>query len=142
MIARRAMLKLALGLASGPLLYGGPSRAAQQPVPSPQAPPFDFAWLKGQAHWLAGNAFQPSKDALPPAMTKLTYEQYQSIRFRNDHALWGEAGLPFRLQFFHVGRNFTEPVHLYEVIDGQSHEILYDPAMFDWTNSGVDPATM
>ena len=143
MIARRALLKLAVGFASGPVVYGGPSRAAQQAAAGPQASqPFDFAWLKGQAHWLASNAYQPSKDALPPAMAALGYDQYQSIRFRADHSLWGDAGLAFRLQFFHVGRNFTEPVHLYEVVDGQAHEILYDPSMFEWGASGVDPATM
>ena len=56
--------------------------------------------------------------------------------------MWGDAGLPFRLQFFHVGRSFTEPVHLYEVVDGQAREILYDPAMFEWDKSGVDPQLM
>ena len=143
MIARRAILKLAVGLASGTLAYGGLSRAAQQAAAGPQAAqPFDFAWLKGQAHWLASNAYQPSKDVLPPAMATLGYDQYQSIRFRTDHALWADAGLAFRLQFFHVGRNFTEPVHIYEVVDGQAREILYDPAMFEWDKSGVDPAMM
>jgi len=142
MIARRAILKLAIGLAGGQLLAPGPSRAAQPPVPGPAAQPFDFAWLKGQAHWLASNVYQPPKEALPAAMAKLNYDQYQSIRFRTDHALWGDAGLAFRLQFFHVGRNFTEPVHLYEVQDGQSREILYDPAMFEWDKSGVDPSVM
>src|ERR1700690_103269 len=141
MIDRRALLKLAAGLAGGPLLRSGFSRAAQPQNPS-AAQPFDFAWLKGQAHYLASGAHQPNKDALPPAMAKLGYDQYQSIRFRGDHALWGDAGLEFRLQFFHVGRNFAEPVHLYEVIDGQSREILYDPAMFDWEKSGIDPSLM
>ena len=122
-----------MGLAGGPLpvrraaldpAAAAPAAAAAAPRP---AQPFDFAWLKGQAHWLASNAYQPSKDVLPPAMAKLGYDQYQSIRFRGDHALWGDAGLAFRLQFFHVGRNFTEPVHMYEVIDGQAREIVYDP---------------
>jgi periplasmic glucans biosynthesis protein len=142
MIDRRAILKLAAGLAGGPLTYGRFARAAQPLPAAPPAQPFDFAWLKGQAHWLASSAYQPPKDALPPAMAKLSYDQYQAIRFRGDHALWGDAGLEFRLQFFHVGRNFTAPVHLYEVIDGQSREIIYDPAMFDWEKSGVDPALM
>ena len=48
-------------------------------------------------------------------MAALSYDQYQSLRFRSDHALWGNAGLPFRLQFFHVGRGFAQAVHLYEV---------------------------
>jgi glucans biosynthesis protein len=147
MTDRRAVLKLALGLAGGQLARAGGVAAAQPAAPAPaaapaSAQPFDFAWLKGQAHWLAGNAFQPSKDLLPPAMGKLGYDQYQSIRFRADHALWADAGLAFRLQFFHVGRNFTEPVHLYEVLDGQAREIVYDPAMFDWSQSGVDPSIM
>ena len=50
--------------------------------------------------------------------------QYQSLRFRTDHSLWGDAGLAFRLQFFHVGRGFAQPVHLYEVIEGKAREIL------------------
>ena len=75
-------------------------------------------------------------------MQNLGYDDYQSIRFRGDHALWADAGLAFRLQFFHVGRSFTEPVHLYEVVDGRAREIVYDPGMFDWHKSGVDPAVM
>ena len=151
MIARRSLLKLALGLAA---TEGGPaplSPAAQSSPPAagqaaaangpPQA--FDFAWLKGQARHLADNVYQDSKDVLPPSMAKLGYDQYQSIRFRGDrHALWGDAGLAFRLQFFHVGRTFNQPVHLYEVLDGQAREILYDPALFEWDKSGIDPATM
>ena len=144
MTDRRSILRLALGLAGGQLMRAAGADAAQQPPPAAPsaAQAFDFAWLKGQAHWLASNAFQPSKDVLPPAMGKLGYDQYQSIRFRGDHALWADAGLAFRVQFFHVGRTFTEPVHLYEVIDGQAREILYDPAMFEWDKSGVDPAVM
>jgi glucans biosynthesis protein len=146
MTDRRSVLKLALGAAGGQLLRSAGAEAAQNsPTPAPtgaQAQPFDFAWLKGQAHWLASNSFQPSKDVLPPAMAKLGYDQYQSIRFKGDHALWADAGLAFRVQFFHVGRNFTEPVHMYEVVEGQAREIVYDPAMFEWDKSGVDASLM
>jgi glucans biosynthesis protein len=144
MIARRSLLKSALGLAAAPLTLanaapaGGPSSVSA----NGPAQPFDFAWLKGQAHYLASNVYQESKDALPPSMSKLSYDQYQSIRFRTDHSLWGDAGSAFRLQFFHVGRTFNAPVHLYEVLDGQAREIVYDPAMFEWDKSGIDPATM
>jgi periplasmic glucans biosynthesis protein len=150
MIARRALLKSALSLAAGSVGFADPSKAAQPTAPG-AAPlvagngptlPFDFAWLKGQAHYLASNAYQESKDVLPPAMAKLGYDQYQSIRFRGDHSLWGDLGSAFRLQFFHVGRTFNQPVHLHEVQDGQAREIIYDPAMFEWDKSGVDPASM
>jgi glucans biosynthesis protein len=147
MMPRRAILKSALVLASGQLLYPGFSRAVTpaagaQTAAGAAAQPFDFAWLKGQAHWLASHLYQAPVNALPPAMAKLSYDQFQSIRFRSDHALWADAGLEFRLQFFHVGRSFTDPVRLYEIVDGQAREIVYDPAMFEWDKSGVDPSLM
>lgn len=142
MIARRSMLKMALSVAGGSMLDMPLLRAAQSKGDDAQGQPFDFAWLKGQAHWLAGTAYQPSADAPPAVMQNLGYDAYQSIRFRGDHALWADAGLAFRLQFFHVGRSFIQPVHLYEIVDGRAREIVYDPGMFDWHESGVDPAVM
>ena len=101
MVGRREILKSAIVLAAGQLA-GADLADAAAPAPQPSAAtgsgpakPFDYAWLKGQAHWLASNAYQPSKEALPPAMAKLGYDQYQSIRFRGDHALWADAGLAF-----------------------------------------------
>ena len=155
MVRRREILRTALVLAAGQLTGADlVDAAAAAPAPQPAAPQsaaatgsgpakrFDYAWLKGQARFLAGSAYQTSKDALPASMATLSYDQYQSLRFRSDHALWGDAGVPFRLQFFHVGRGFAQPVHLYEVIDGQAREILYDPSMFEFDKAGIDPAVM
>jgi periplasmic glucans biosynthesis protein len=156
MVRRRAILKSAVVLAAGQWAYAefasaappaAPPPAAVPPAAAPPAAlapgqPFDYAWLKGQARKLGGNAYQASQDTLPPTMAKLSYDQYQSLRFRTDHALWAGAGLAFRLQFFHVGRSFTEPVRLYEIVDGQSHEIVYDPAMFEFDKAGIDPKVM
>src|SRR5258707_7649272 len=141
MVRRRAILKSAVALAAGQWVR--PEFAAAAPTASaPPSQAFDYAWLKGQARKLAGNAYQASQDTLPPAMAKIGYDQYQSLRFRTDHALWANAGLAFRLQFFHVGRSFTEPVRLYEIVDGQSREIVYDPAMFEFDKAGIDPKVM
>ena len=137
---RRELLKSALVLGVGQLCYAGIG-AAQAAAPA-QAQPFDYAWLKGQARRLAAAAFQASQDTLPPAMAKLSYDQYQSLRFRTDRTLWASAGLAFRLQFFHVGRGFAEPVRLYEIVDGQSREIIYDPAWFEFDKAGIDPNLM
>jgi periplasmic glucans biosynthesis protein len=146
MVRRRAILKSAVVLAAGrwanPQFAAAAQAAAAPAAAAAPSQPFDYAWLKGQAHKLAGNAYQASQDTLPPAMAKLSYDQYQSLRFRTDHALWGNAGLAFRLQFFHVGRSFTEPVRLYEIVDGQSREIVYDPAMFEFDKAGIDPKVM
>jgi glucans biosynthesis protein len=147
MIRRREILKTALVLAAGHL--AGTDLAAAAPAPQPAtaagtgpAKAFDYAWLKGQARFLAGSAYQTSKDVLPASMVTLSYDQYQSLRFRGDRSLWGDAGLPFRLQFFHVGRGFAQAVHLYEVNDGQAREIIYDPSMFEFDKAGIDAAVM
>jgi glucans biosynthesis protein len=156
MIARRSMLKLALGWAAGQMAAADTDRAMAAVAPAPGAgapaalsptamgPPqaFDFAWLKGRAHYLANNPYQESKDVLPASLAKLGYDQYQSIRFRTERSLWGDAGLAFRLQFFPVGRTFNQPVHVFEVEGTHAREILYDPALFEWDQSGIDPATM
>jgi glucans biosynthesis protein len=147
MIRRREILKTAIALAAGQLTRTDLAAAATAPQPANAAgtgpaKAFDYAWLKGQARFLAGSAFQTSKDVLPASMVTLSYDQYQSLRFRSDHSLWGDAGLPFRVQFFHVGRGFAQAVHLYEVNNGQSREILYDPAMFEFDKAGIDPAVM
>jgi glucans biosynthesis protein len=142
MLRRREVLRSALILAAGQMACGNLVRAAQMPAIGAAPQPFDFAWLKGQARWLASNLYVPPKNTLPPSLAKLSYDQYQSLRFRPDHALWADDGYAFRLQFFHVGRGFTEPVRLFEVVDGVAHEIVYDPAMFDFEQSGVDPDSM
>jgi periplasmic glucans biosynthesis protein len=149
MVRRREILKTALVLAAGQLSYAPlAGAAAPTALASPTAAgtgpakAFDYAWLKGQARFLAGNPFQASKDILPPTMGALSYDQYQSLRFRTDRSLWGDAGLPFRLQFFHVGRSFAQAVHLFEVNEGQAREILYDPSMFEFDKAGIDPTVM
>jgi periplasmic glucans biosynthesis protein len=143
MLRRREILKSALVLAAAQVTSGSFARAAQMPAVGAPPQAFDFAWIKGQARWLASNLYvPPPKDSLPPALAKLSYDQYQSLRFRPDHALWAEDGYAFRLQFFHVGRSFTQSVRLFEVVDGVAHEIVYDPAMFDFDKSGLDPALM
>jgi glucans biosynthesis protein len=152
MVRRREILKTALVLATGQLSRAPLAGAAAAAAPTAPASPtatgtgpakaFDYAWLKGQARFLAGNPYQASKDILPPTMGALNYDQYQSLRFRTDRSLWGDAGLPFRLQFFHVGRGFAQAVHLFEVNEGQAREILYDPSMFEFDKAGIDPTVM
>jgi periplasmic glucans biosynthesis protein len=155
MVRRREILKTALALAGGQLSCAPLARAAAAPPAPAQSTPaspaatgtgpakaFDYAWLKGQARFLAGNPFQTSKDVLPATMGALSYDQYQSLRFRGDRSLWVDAGLSFRLQFFHVGRGFAQAVHLFEVVEGQAREILYDPSMFEFDKAGIDPAVM
>lgn len=102
------------------------------------ATPFDYARLKGVARSLANAAYQAPTAELPPAIAKLSWDQWQSIRFRDDHSLWFGEGLRFRAQLFHLGFTIKKPVRIYVVESGQSQELSYDPALFDYSRSGVD----
>lgn len=101
------------------------------------AQPFDHAWLKGHARWLSERPYQAPARQLPAAVEALDWDQYQSIRFRPDQALWRSERLRFQAQFFHLGLFFKSPVRIHEAVNGQAREIAYRPAMFDHRKSGL-----
>ncbi len=93
---------------------------------------FDYAWLKGHARAIASKPYDAtSQTPAPASLTALNWDEYQSIKFRPDHALWANDNLPFRVQFFHLGLNYGKAVRIHEVVDGNAHDISYDPAAFD-----------
>ncbi len=44
----------------------------------------------------------------------LNYDKYRQIEFRHDRALWADTDLPFRIEFFHPGYIYHEPIHVNE----------------------------
>jgi glucans biosynthesis protein len=107
-------------------------------APGRESRPFDYAGLKGQARALAGTEYRPPQRLAPDVLRALTYDQYQAIRFRHDHALWAQGDGQFRLEFLHCGRGFKEPVACYELVDGVARPIRYHPDMFDLEGSGIN----
>ncbi len=100
--------------------------------------PFDYAWLKGLAQSLSEQDYASPDASLPPPLQGLNWDQYQSIDFKKDRALWvDEAQSHYRAELFHLGLYFKKPVTMYEIVDGQAQEIAYDPAMFDYGRSGI-----
>lgn len=130
----------ALATAGGLGLNWTQAFAALKPLG--EAQPFDFAALKGQARALAAKAYEPPKDTIPPSVSKLDWDQYQSIQFRGDHALWADEKLRFQAKFFHLGLFFKKPVRMFELADGKAQELAYDPEMFDYGKSGLKPGDL
>jgi len=139
MTQRRDLLKSALLL---PLLSTSYGRAFAAAEPAQASRKFDYAGLKGEARALSTRAYEPPPPLAAPSLVNLDYDQYQALRFRRDHALWGSEDRGFRLEFFHVGRGFKESVRMFEVVDGNAREILYQSAMFDFGKSGVSPKSL
>ena len=99
--------------------------------------PFDYAWLKGEARALADKSYDARQGQLPSEITALDYDQFQSIRYRDDHALWEQEKLRFKVKFFHMGLFFKDPVRIFELDGGRAQEIAYDANLFDYGKSGL-----
>lgn len=102
------------------------------------AQPFDYAWLKGRARTLAQGPYRAPPAELPAPLAKLGWDEWQSIRYREDHSLWSDEKLRFQARFFHLGFTIKKPVRLFEINKGQAQEIAYDAALFDYSRSGVN----
>ncbi len=135
---RRHLLKSALALTAAGIPVTQALAAPNDARTLGTSRPFDFAALKGMARALSGKPYRSPQARLPAVLRNLNWDQYQSIRFRHNHALWHDDKLKFRIEFFHLGRGFTKPVRMHQVVDGRATEIAYDSAMFDYGNSGID----
>lgn len=97
--------------------------------------PFSLAEVETLARQLASRPYETPQgaDALPAALTGLTYDQYRAIRNRPSGRLWGDDALPFRLELLHPGYLFRRAVKLHEVSpDGmQVAPIGFDPERYD-----------
>jgi glucans biosynthesis protein len=131
MMGAAALLRAATVAAAGRGSAGQELRFLGEPQP------FDYAGLKGRARALAAQPYQAPTDHLPAEVKALDWDQYQSIRFQPDHALWAGERTPFTIRFFHMGLFFQLPVRIHTLRDGVAREIAYDATMFDHSKSGL-----
>ena len=133
---RNASLALAaIGFPALPACAAQGSQVGLRRLGQPQ--PFDFATLKGQARALSEAAYKSHRRTLPGPLEALDWDQYQSIRYRQDHALWADQPGRFQAKFFHLGLYFHSPVRMFDIVDGKAQELAYDPAAFDYGKSGL-----
>lgn len=89
---------------------------------------------------LAGALARSTYQALPPAdqaLSALSYDDYRRIRFKPERALWHGTDSLFEMQFFALGRGFTRPLRLYELV-GETVKPLVIPGA-DFNDEGVLP---
>lgn len=129
---RAALTSIGALLASAalPRLAMGQSGTTGTEAP---ASPFSFDWLTDQ---MRARAAVP--DAEPPPLTdflaSLDYDNYQKIQFLPERARWNFEGSEFRINAFHMGWLFKEPVHVFEVVDGKATEMAFSTADFEYRN--------
>lgn len=133
---RRDILHL---LGTGLLGAGlAPLRVRAQPAGATDAPgPFDFNAVIARAADLAARPYVAADSGLAPWIAALDYDAWRKIRFRTDRALLADSR--FRLQLFHPGFLFREPVAIHILGDGVVSPVDFDPDLFLYdTPPGVD----
>jgi glucans biosynthesis protein len=103
---------------------------------------FGFDDVARRAQQLSAAAYKAPEKALPKALSQLTYDQYRDIRYRRDKNLWADAGLPFEIAFFHTGFHFEFPVRIHQVDAYGTHDVEFQPALFDYGANKLDPSLL
>ena len=82
----------------------------------------------------AQTPFHSPRADLPEVLRQdnLDYDKYREIRFRRDKALWTAADAPFRIEFFHPGYLYQEPVHVNEFTLTHVQPIRFVQDFFDY----------
>ncbi len=93
---------------------------------------FDLDDVAAKAQQLAKQPYQDPKAQVPDWLLKISYDQWRDIRFRAEHALWGDQHLPFQVQFFHPGLYYNRTVAM-NVVDAKGvRPIQFSPSQFDY----------
>ena len=129
-LSRRAFLTM-LGAAA----LAGQGQALPMFKGAPQ--PFSRAWLKDQARAMAAKPYAPMKE-VPQEWQDLSYDQYRSIWFNTQKALWSDEARPFQMDFFHPGLYFPRAVEINIVESGIAKTLAFDLSLFDKTDASPE----
>ncbi len=121
------------------------SEAAAAPLTDPVQPQL-FDAIASRAKLLAQRDYKPIQANIPDALANMNYDQYRSIRFRPEAALWHNESL-FEIQLFHPGFLYREPVILHMATDGPDSALQFKQEFFNYDGpaaplAGVAPGNI
>lgn len=131
---RRAALHLGVAAGLAAVLPGFPGRASAQ-----DGTPFSFDSLTDAMRARVAQPYRAPAPAEHP-LGALSYDDWRLIRFRSDRARWTSDGAGFRLQAFHPGWLFPDPVELYEVREGIARPMNFGTEDFEYLNTLAERA--
>ena len=97
-----------------------------------EATPFDWSTLNERAKALASAPFNEALYQVPPGIADLNYDQYRFIHFNPDKAIWSHDPSNFRLQLFHGGYIYKEPVDLFILEGGMARPLPYSRDYYEF----------
>ncbi len=101
---------------------------------SPEAANVTMEYVAQKAEERARKPYHSAKGNLPDFLhaDQLDYDNYREIEFRPDQALWARDRLPFRVEFFHPGYLYQEPVRINEFSPTHVQPIRFVQDFFDY----------
>ncbi len=92
---------------------------------------FSFEALQARARTLAAKRYAKPVTPSPAILDAIDYDAYQQIRYQPDKSLKLDDDGAMPVQFFHLGKYATEPVHMFVVEAGKARELIYSPELFN-----------
>lgn len=80
---------------------------------------------------LAKKPYDEPSQTVSEALSKIGYQEYRSIRFSGDKALWKDEA-NFEVQLFHPGFLYKHPVKINEIIKDDISSILFSMDFFSY----------
>lgn len=111
--------------------------AGAQELPLSDAQPFDPGQVRKLAEMLAARGYVPPPP-VNPAWTEISYDDYVSIWFNEQYALWNRTDTPLRVDLFLTALYYAKPVGITVVEDGMARDVAFDPDAFDRTDQFPD----
>ncbi len=96
-----------------------------------EAQAFGYTDVVEKARQLAKHPYVDQRSRIPESWRKLSYDQYRSINFNAEKALWKGEGL-FEVQFFHPGFYYGRTVAINVIENGQSHPVPFSTDLFEY----------
>lgn len=101
--------------------------------------PFSLETVLDEAKKRSSAPYVPQRNNVPSWLEKLSPDQYRSIRFNPQSDIWGDEGLPFRMELLPVGFNFNTTVAISIVEDGEAQDLIATSSMFILSSSIPTP---
>ena len=101
---------------------------------APESAEVNLDYVAQRALERAQKPFHSPSVTLPAVLRpeNLDYDKFRQIEFRHDRALWADDGLPFRVEFFHPGYIYHEPVQVNEFTPTHTQPVRFDKDFFDY----------
>lgn len=99
----------------------------------------DFEFVSQRAAELIESKPRKDVEELSKALRELDYDGYRNIRFRPSEALWWTDPYKFRVEFFHLGHIFTDPVEIFEFTDSHVQKIPFRDDAYNYSQSSYKP---